>query len=132
MKKYFLFAVLILIATPAFAAQRGGNKLALTPVVTYGNEVIGSGSRAVAAAGTAVQLSATSTKISFVDICASADNTGVIAVGGSSVTAAKSGRSGIVLNPDDCYRCPADDLDDVYIDATVSGNSVNYTYYDYV
>ena len=53
-------------------------------------------------------------------------NTGIIYVGGSGVTAA----TGIALYAGDVYSVDIDDLNDVYVIATVDGENVQYTYYN--
>ncbi len=85
---------------------------------------IGSGSKTVSTAGTDVAL-ASSTACKSVVIQALDSNTGVIAVGSAGVDAATSG---IVLNPGDSVEMDVSNLGTIYIDATVSGEGVRYTY----
>ncbi len=89
---------------------------------------IGDGRVVVAAAGTANVISVSRT-CKKVDITAETDNTGVITVGGSTTVAALGTRQGIPLNAGDSYSFEIDDLNDVYIDATVSGEGVSFTYF---
>lgn len=88
---------------------------------------IGDGRKVVAEAGTAVAIAA-STSARWVTITAETDNTGTIVVGGSSVVAALSTRRGTPLSPGDTASIPCDDLADIYIDATVTGDGVTFTY----
>ena len=91
----------------------------------------GSGTRTVAAAGTAVPLSATNLLVHAVTIVANPGNTNNIYIGDSTVDATTkklnplgpggsfpiSTQTGFLLN-----------LKDVYIDADTNGNGVTYTY----
>ena len=95
--------------------------------VGHDKTTIGDGRQTVAAAGTAEALAA-STTAKVVFITAETDNTGVIAVGGSTVVAALATRRGTPLLAGDSGVLEIDDLADVYIDATVSGEGVTYTY----
>lgn len=104
-----------------------------TPVGGVGSTTsvttLGHGSRTVATAGTDVQLSTTSVPCNWVTLEAYRSNTGYIAVGGSGVDAAAAG-SGITLagTNADTVTIPVKNLNAVYIDATVSGEGVRYTY----
>ena len=101
-----------------------------TPVFSPGVAAgISDGRKTVTSAGTAVPL-ASSTTCKKVIIVAETDNTGLIVVGGSSVVASLSTRRGIPLSPGDSIEISIDDLADVYIDSTVSGDGVTYTYFD--
>lgn len=88
---------------------------------------INHGSKTVATAGTDVAL-ATSTACKRLIIQAYASNTGVIAFGASGVDAAAAG-TGAVLSPGDSVDFYIDNLADVYIDSTVSGEGVRFTYW---
>jgi len=88
---------------------------------------IGHGVKTVTTAGTDVVL-ATSTAAKVVIIQAQTDNTGVIAVGGSGVDATVATGTGIALYAGDSVTLEIDNLADVYIDATVNGEGVRYTY----
>lgn len=99
------------------------------PIPSYNSfGSIGDGRKVVTTAGTAVAL-ATTTAIKRVYIQAETDNTGVIVVGGSTVVASLATRRGITLNAGDCITLDIDDLADVYIDSTVNGDGVTFTYY---
>ena len=68
----------------------------------------------------------TSVPCKHVDIMADITNTGIIYVGGSGVTTA----TGVALYAGDVYSLDIDDLNDVYVVATVNGENVQYTYYN--
>lgn len=99
------------------------------PMPTY-NAIasIVDGRKVVTTAGTAVALGST-TAIKRVYIQAEADNTGVIVVGASTVVASLSTRRGIALNAGDTLTLDIDDIADVYLDSTVNGDGVTFTYY---
>lgn len=88
---------------------------------------IGHGVKVVASAGTDEAL-ATSKNAKWVVIQAQTDNTGLIAVGSSGVDATEATGTGAALAAGDSVTIPVDDLASVYIDATVSGEGVRYTY----
>ena len=52
-------------------------------------------------------------------------NTGIIYVGGSGVTSA----NGIALYAGDVYSLDIDDVNDVYVVASVNGEDAQYVYY---
>lgn len=89
---------------------------------------VGHGVKTVTTAGTDLAL-ATSTACKKVDIQAQTDNTGLIAVGGSGVDATIATGTGILLEAGDIYSFEIDNLADMYIDSTVNGEGVRYTYY---
>lgn len=89
---------------------------------------IGDGRKVVTTAGTAVAL-ATTTAIKRVYIQAETDNTGVIVVGASTVVASLATRRGVALNAGDTLTLDIDDIADVFIDSTVNGDGVTFTYY---
>lgn len=88
---------------------------------------IGHGVKTVTTAGTDEALAA-STAAKVVIIQAQTDNTGIIAVGASGVDATEATGTGIALFAGDSVALEIDNLADVYIDATVSGEGVRYTY----
>jgi hypothetical protein len=88
------------------------------------------GSATVTTAGTAVPLISSPTPCISVAICAKTTNTGVIAVGGATVVASASTRRGIPLSPGDSVSFDIADASQIYIDATVNGDGVTYTYVD--
>lgn len=96
-----------------------------SPVTTPSS--LGNGRKTVASAGTAEALAA-STSCKSVTVTAETDNTGVISVGGSGVIATLATRTGTPLNAGDSFTLEIDNLSKVYIDTTVSGDGVTYTY----
>lgn len=93
---------------------------------TVGGSVI-DGRQVVATAGTRVQLSTTQTSVLEVTVTAETDNTGFVVVGGSTVVASLSTRRGTPLAAGDSYTLAVNDLTDVYLDSTVSGDGVTYS-----
>ncbi len=89
---------------------------------------LGTGRRTVAAAGTPVQLQGTAILSLWVIITAETDNTRVIVVGGASVEAALATREGTPLGAGDTIALDVVDLSAVWIDSTVNGDGVTYTY----
>ncbi len=85
------------------------------------------GVKTVTTAGTDVVL-ATSASAKWVVIQAQTDNTGVIAVGEAGVDATVATGNGVALAAGESLSIPVEDLSTVYIDATVSGDGVRYTY----
>lgn len=83
--------------------------------------------KTVTTAGTRVQL-ASSTACKWVIIQALRDNTGVIAVGGSTVVAASGTERGSMLYAGDSVTVLTSNLNTIYLDSTVNGEGVNYTY----
>lgn len=94
------------------------------PVQLVGNGTIGSGTKSVATAGVRVLLSSASVPCKKVNIQASANNTGNIYIGDSTVSSA----NGIFLSPTFSYQMTPNNLNIVYLDADTSGNSVTYLY----
>lgn len=78
----------------------------------------------VAVAGTAQQFPSVAAK--SVAVTAETDNTGYIVVGGSSVVAALATRRGIPLAPGDTAVFAVANLNELYIDTTVSTDGVTY------
>ena len=89
---------------------------------------ISNGRTIVTTAGTRVVL-ATSTACKKIDITAETDNTGLIVVGGTTVVAALATRQGVPLNAGDTYSLEIDNLNDINLDSTVSGDGVTYSYF---
>ena len=102
----------------------------ITNAVTTDHNITGiaSGRKVVSAAATAEAISGAQA-CKNVDITAETDNTGVIVVGGTTVVAAVGTRQGTPLNAGDSYSIDIDDLSDIFIDATVSGEGVSFTYF---
>jgi hypothetical protein len=91
--------------------------------ITLGDE-----RKVVTTAGTRVAL-AGSTACRWVAICAEADNTGTIVVGAAaSVVAALATRRGIPLAAGESIALEIDNLSDIGLDSTVSGDGVTFLY----
>ena len=88
----------------------------------------GDGTKLVLSAGSDLVLGP-SVACKKVDIQAQTDNTGLIAVGFTGVDATVADGTGIILNPGDTYSLEISNLNLIYIDATVSGEGVRYTYF---
>lgn len=86
------------------------------------------GRKVVAAAGTAEALSSSSIRCRHVDVTAETDNTGLVVTGGSTVVAALATRRGTPLNAGDTHTLYEVDLSEVFIDSTVSGDGVTFSY----
>ena len=86
------------------------------------------GVKTVSSAGTDVVLGL-STSIKKVDIQAQTDNTGLIAVGFTGVDATEATGTGIILYAGDTYSLEINNLNLIYIDSTVSGEGVRFTYF---
>ena len=117
MKKLTGFVLLaLLFASSVYAAPTDVNLVPLKRVVSYGQKT-------VTTAGTEVQLVASSTVCSSVTIKAIYNNTGYIAVGSnSSVTMA----NGFLLSPNESISLDVDNVQDVYIDSSVSAEGVSW------
>jgi hypothetical protein len=89
---------------------------------------IAHGVKTITSAGTDEAL-AGSTACKRVTIQAQTDNTGLIAVGTSGVDATEATGTGILLSAGDVFELDIDNLADVFIDATVTGDGVRYTYF---
>jgi hypothetical protein len=89
---------------------------------------LGQGVKTVAVAGTDEALVASATYCRWVIIQAQTDNTGVIAVGEAGVDAAVAAGTGVALEAGDSITLPIKNLALVFIDATVSGDGVRFTY----
>lgn len=89
---------------------------------------IGSGRKVVTTAGTRVALAST-TAAKYVVITAETDNTGIVVVGSASgVIAALGTREGVPLAAGDSISLQIDDLADIGLDSTVSGDGVTFLY----
>ena len=86
------------------------------------------GIKVVTTAGTDVVL-ASSTACRKVDIQAQTDNTGLIAVGFTGVDATEATGTGVILYAGDTYSLEVNNLNLIYLDSTVSGEGVRYTYF---
>jgi hypothetical protein len=95
-------------------------------VAIRGAGAIGDGTTTVTTAGTRVQLPTVS--VSRVYLQANPSNTGEIVVGSSSVVASSSTRRGVAVFATQWVEFKVDNLNKLYIDSTVSGDKINYTY----
>jgi hypothetical protein len=80
-----------------------------------------SGTKTVASAGTAEQISSTTVPIQSVVIKAESDNTGIVYVGDSSVDSGD-----FPLSAGDAITLNVDDLTKVYLDVSVNGDGAHY------
>ena len=101
-----------------------GATIDIGDVEILGHSTIASGQNDTV--GTSAEVLTSSTACKHVDIMAAVANTGIIYVGGSGVTTA----TGIALYAGDVYSLDIDNLNDVYVIATVNGENVQYTYYN--
>lgn len=107
-----------------------GLSVDVTRIPGVGHDVtaISDGRAVVATAGTRVPLAA-STAVKHAIITALETNVGVIRVGGATVAAGPAGSErGIPLRARDSVSLPCDNLADIKIDATVSGEGVEYAW----
>lgn len=98
----------------------------LTRAIT--KKTIADNRKVVASAGTAEALEDAENVVDFVTLTAETNNTGVMAVGASTVVAALSTRRGTPLFNGESKTLDGVDLNEVYIDATVTGDGVTYEY----
>lgn len=87
---------------------------------------LASGRKTVAEAGKAEALG--SGGCNWVILTAETDNTGIIVVGDSKVVAALATRQGTPLSAGDTVTLPVASLGVVYLDTTVNGDGVTFTY----
>lgn len=94
--------------------------------------VIGDGRTVVTTAGTRVQLAtsepSTPGALKSLAVTALSANTGTIVVGGPTCVAAVGTRRGTPLAAGDTVAIDIAGLTQVYLDATVNGEGVSYTY----
>jgi len=111
--------------------------LAVAIVDADGNQVVPNGSgttlsdnrKAVATAGTALQLIVASTPCKYVMVSADLGNTNPVVVGGSTVVAASDSQRGIVLVPgNDPVRIDISNVNLLYVDAQTNGDAVTFFY----
>ena len=106
------------------ATLAAGASIDIGDVEITGHSTIASGENDTV--GTSAEVLTSSQACKHVDIMAAVANTGIIYVGGRGVTSS----TGIALYPGDVYSLDIDDLNDVYVVATVNGENVQYTYYN--
>lgn len=117
-------------STPQHVAIVDGDGTQITTFSTSHSITGGAdGVTTVTTAGTDVAL-ASSTACKRVTIQAQTDNTGLIAVGFTGVDYTEATGTGIILYPGDAYELDIDNLADIYIDASVSGDGVRYCYFN--
>lgn len=88
----------------------------------------GDGRKVVTTATTEVPLVTAKTLVQVVDITAETDNTGTITVGASTVVDATATRRGTPLNAGDVLTLYNVDLSEIYIDSSVNGDGVTFSY----
>lgn len=88
---------------------------------------IGNGRKTVTTVGAALAL-ASATRANWVVITAETDNTGIITVGSSTVVGALATRQGVPLSAGESVSLIVADLADVFLDTTVNGDGVTFTY----
>ena len=86
------------------------------------------GVKTVSSAGTDVVLGS-DVACRKIDIQAQTDNTGLIAVGFTGVDATEATGTGVILYAGDTYSLETTNLNLIYIDSTVSGDGVRFTYF---
>ena len=131
----FLFAAFNVSAEPVVIIADGdGDKLAISSTGTIGIDAtvtpagtssFTSGYRDVPTSGTAIALSSSVVILRLV-VKASLDNTGNIFIGGSAVDQATE--NGFPLDAGEVWVGTPGDIANVFIDATVSGDSVGFSY----
>lgn len=86
------------------------------------------GNATIPTAGTSVPLFPSAQAAYDLIITAHESNTGTVVIGGPTVKAALSGRSGTPLFPTQSYSLKIADLSKVHVDSTASGDKVTFTY----
>jgi hypothetical protein len=129
-----------MMATPVFGESSSGGpkriavdddgKLKFSPDGKVGHvyTAIGSGRKTVSVAGTRERLVDESTPAKLVIITALAGNGGTTTTGSDAVVSALLNRAGGPLLPGKSTYMLVDDLLDVYLDVTVAGDGVSYTF----
>lgn len=88
-----------------------------------------SGTKTVTTAGTAVQITATSTPTGIVWVAADLGNTNPVVVGDSSVVAASGSMQGIVLTPgNNSIPVNVNNLNLLWVDSQTNGDKLTYSY----
>lgn len=96
--------------------------------VTPPPTVLGSGRKTVTTPGTAEKLTSAVTVCRKVILTAPVNNGGEVYVGDSSVSAVASSQKGLLLLPTGSATIDIDDVSKIWIDATVAGEGVTFTY----
>jgi hypothetical protein len=125
--KQILPSLLVWEDTDSLKTVSFSNPLPVT-VVSGGTgfSFIGSGKKIISTAGVKETLVSSSTPCKEVLIMALPDNTGEIWIGDNNVSA--SSKIGIVLYKNDAVSIQIDNLQKIYLDATVDGEGVSYIY----
>jgi len=97
--------------------------------ITGSGETI-TGTKTVTVAGSAEQITATSTPVKGVWVSADLGNTGIIVVGDSSVVAADGFQQGWILIPGNppLFLEHVTDLNELYVDSQTNGDKLCYAY----
>ncbi len=90
--------------------------------------MVESGRKVVTTAGTSEVLGVSDSSFDGILITAETDNTGTIVVGGVGVIASLSTREGTPLLAGESININANSLADIYLDSTVSGDGVTYSF----
>ena len=107
-----------------FQVDVNGQLKVAVDVITGGAD----GVTTVSSAGTDVVLGG-DVACKKIDIQAQTDNTGLIAVGFTGVDATEATGTGVIFYAGDTYSLEMVNLNLIYIDSTVSGEGVRYTYF---
>jgi hypothetical protein len=86
------------------------------------------GNKAVATAGTQVQLTSAVTPCLWVGITAAPANSGSVTVGDANVDATADAENGLSLAAGDTVVLPVNDVSMIWIDAATSGDEVGFLY----
>lgn len=108
---------------PINAAKEDGNLANLAPA-----DEVADGTRTIATAGTAVQISTTSKPCRRVCVTAHESNNGTVVVGSSSVVAALAGRRGRALFPTQSEWFNVNNVNLLWADATQNNDKIHYFY----
>ena len=104
--------------------------LGYTPSIDIGDvEILGHATIAEGTntdVGTSAEVLSTSQACKHVDVMAAIANTGIIWVGGSSLAANR----GIALYAGDVYSIDIDNVNNIYVLASVNGEDVHWVYYN--
>jgi hypothetical protein len=112
----------------AFSASKGmdeGEYEKKSETVFIPNKIV-DGRKTVAAAGTAEQLTATSSKCKFVILVGETDNTNPVTVGNSTVVGAEATRRGIPIYAAQQVKIEINDPSKLYLDVITNGEGVTY------
>ena len=100
-----------------------------TPILQRPPDTIGSGTVTIALAGTAQQITATSTPTKKVYVAADLGNTNPVVVGDINVVAASGSMRGIVLIPGNpSIPIEIDNLSKLYVDSQTNNDELVYCY----